>query len=266
MPARAPISIAPAAPLPSASAKPKRAAHEEAPPPPPGGGGSTPRLGVDVAVGAAELTDTLPPRCVASARPVTPRSWRGTGQSAVVQQLLLGRCAARARRRSTVAASTAVVRRRAAARTSCDYARGPTVSAAWLVARDRRHRLLPRERSRRSLLFGAGLRRGGARSRCARPLLVADLGEPTLRGARRPLRRVRNARSARALDRRRASVDAPPVTGGTMRCPKCHYVSFDGQNRCRNCGYDFSLSQTRRRRVDRSPVSLRRRRSTRRSR
>jgi uncharacterized RDD family membrane protein YckC len=28
-----------------------------------------------------------------------------------------------------------------------------------------------------------------------------------------------------------------------MRCPKCHYVSFDGQSRCRNCGYDFSLAQ-----------------------
>ncbi len=28
-----------------------------------------------------------------------------------------------------------------------------------------------------------------------------------------------------------------------MRCPKCQYVSFEGQNRCRNCGYDFSLSQ-----------------------
>jgi uncharacterized RDD family membrane protein YckC len=28
-----------------------------------------------------------------------------------------------------------------------------------------------------------------------------------------------------------------------MRCPKCHYVSFDGQSRCRNCGYDFSLVQ-----------------------
>jgi uncharacterized RDD family membrane protein YckC len=27
-----------------------------------------------------------------------------------------------------------------------------------------------------------------------------------------------------------------------MRCPKCHYVSFDGQSRCRNCGYDFSLA------------------------
>jgi uncharacterized RDD family membrane protein YckC len=27
-----------------------------------------------------------------------------------------------------------------------------------------------------------------------------------------------------------------------MRCPKCHYISFDAGERCRNCGYDFSLS------------------------
>jgi uncharacterized RDD family membrane protein YckC len=26
-----------------------------------------------------------------------------------------------------------------------------------------------------------------------------------------------------------------------MRCPKCQYISFDAGNRCRNCGYDFSL-------------------------
>lgn len=26
-----------------------------------------------------------------------------------------------------------------------------------------------------------------------------------------------------------------------MRCPKCHYISFDSVERCRNCGYDFSL-------------------------
>jgi uncharacterized RDD family membrane protein YckC len=29
-----------------------------------------------------------------------------------------------------------------------------------------------------------------------------------------------------------------------MRCPKCQYLGFDGQDRCRNCGYDMSLSQT----------------------
>ena len=27
-----------------------------------------------------------------------------------------------------------------------------------------------------------------------------------------------------------------------MRCPKCHYIGFDTGDRCRNCGYDFSLS------------------------
>ena len=27
-----------------------------------------------------------------------------------------------------------------------------------------------------------------------------------------------------------------------MRCPKCHYLSFEPESRCRNCGYDFSLA------------------------
>ena len=27
-----------------------------------------------------------------------------------------------------------------------------------------------------------------------------------------------------------------------MRCPKCHYISFGSVNRCRNCGYEFSLT------------------------
>jgi uncharacterized RDD family membrane protein YckC len=35
-----------------------------------------------------------------------------------------------------------------------------------------------------------------------------------------------------------------------MRCPKCQYISFDNGERCRNCGYDFSLS------VDVEPVEL----------
>lgn len=26
-----------------------------------------------------------------------------------------------------------------------------------------------------------------------------------------------------------------------MKCPKCNYISFDTPERCRNCGYDFSL-------------------------
>jgi len=27
-----------------------------------------------------------------------------------------------------------------------------------------------------------------------------------------------------------------------VKCPKCQYISFDSAGRCRNCGYDFSLS------------------------
>jgi uncharacterized RDD family membrane protein YckC len=27
-----------------------------------------------------------------------------------------------------------------------------------------------------------------------------------------------------------------------MKCPKCRYITFDGGDRCRNCGYDFSLA------------------------
>jgi uncharacterized RDD family membrane protein YckC len=31
-----------------------------------------------------------------------------------------------------------------------------------------------------------------------------------------------------------------------MKCPKCHYISFDEVERCRNCGYDFTLSRNER--------------------
>ncbi len=29
-----------------------------------------------------------------------------------------------------------------------------------------------------------------------------------------------------------------------MRCPKCQYISFGSADRCRNCGYEFLLSET----------------------
>lgn len=29
-----------------------------------------------------------------------------------------------------------------------------------------------------------------------------------------------------------------------MKCPKCHYLSFDPEPRCRNCGYGFTLAET----------------------
>jgi len=31
-----------------------------------------------------------------------------------------------------------------------------------------------------------------------------------------------------------------------MRCPKCQYISFDSGDRCRNCGYEFSLTSNTR--------------------
>jgi uncharacterized RDD family membrane protein YckC len=31
-----------------------------------------------------------------------------------------------------------------------------------------------------------------------------------------------------------------------MRCPKCQYISFDNGERCRNCGYEFSLTSAAR--------------------
>jgi RDD family len=35
-----------------------------------------------------------------------------------------------------------------------------------------------------------------------------------------------------------------------MRCPKCHYISFGSVDRCRNCGYEFSLA------ADAKPLDL----------
>ncbi|HEX5217080.1 MAG TPA: hypothetical protein VFV98_16570, partial [Vicinamibacterales bacterium] len=29
-----------------------------------------------------------------------------------------------------------------------------------------------------------------------------------------------------------------------MRCPKCHYLSFEPEPRCKNCGYDLDLPET----------------------
>ena len=29
-----------------------------------------------------------------------------------------------------------------------------------------------------------------------------------------------------------------------MKCPKCQYISFESSDRCRNCGYEFSLAST----------------------
>jgi len=38
-----------------------------------------------------------------------------------------------------------------------------------------------------------------------------------------------------------------------MRCPKCQYITFDSDDRCRNCGYEFSLSVDT---VEEAPVEV----------
>ena len=41
-----------------------------------------------------------------------------------------------------------------------------------------------------------------------------------------------------------ASVASVQQRGGEppMRCPKCHYLSFDPEPRCKNCGYDLEVA------------------------
>ncbi len=43
-----------------------------------------------------------------------------------------------------------------------------------------------------------------------------------------------------------------------MKCPKCGYLGFEEVDRCRNCGYEFSLAQS----VPLSELSLHDRRAT----
>ena len=56
-----------------------------------------------------------------------------------------------------------------------------------------------------------------------------------------------------APPRRLGALPQPPAPGNratarrtparqTMRCPKCHYISFGSVDRCRNCGYEFVLA------------------------
>jgi uncharacterized RDD family membrane protein YckC len=41
-----------------------------------------------------------------------------------------------------------------------------------------------------------------------------------------------------------------------MKCPKCQYISFDSGDRCRNCGYDFSLADAAETAASSAPVDL----------
>ena len=61
---------------------------------------------------------------------------------------------------------------------------------------------------------------------------------PAERGCRPPARR-HSASADRATSRRRAPRQHGPRA---MKCPKCGYLGFEAVDRCRNCGYDFSLA------------------------
>src|SRR5688500_2639752 len=83
--------------------------------------------------------------------------------------------------------------------------------------------------------------RAGARAHVARR-------RPASRRRAGP-RRHRGRRSA--APRSRCAVDRDPERASRfgraeprekMKCPKCSYLSFEASERCRNCGYDFSMS------------------------
>ena len=61
-------------------------------------------------------------------------------------------------------------------------------------------------------------------------------------GADAPARgRRRAARRHPAGDSGRAGVGVRRAGGDSMKCPKCLYIGFETGDRCKNCGYDFSL-------------------------
>src|SRR3984957_15984896 len=64
---------------------------------------------------------------------------------------------------------------------------------------------------------------------------VPTFSDSSLDWPRRP-RRLRPAPGEAEL----GSEPGSPTT--SMKCPKCGYLGFEHVERCRNCGYDFSLS------------------------
>ena len=110
-----------------------------------------------------------------------------------------------------------------------------------------------RARGRRCRCRAAAKRRSLAPGRCWRAGACATRSRrsTTVRADRSAARRRRSAArrdpaaAASALATRRQCRAPAPTRRSprSMKCPKCGYLGFEHVERCRNCGYDFSLTR-----------------------
>src|SRR6185503_8959209 len=82
---------------------------------------------------------------------------------------------------------------------------------------------------------GPGAAGPGARGRGAARARGGGRGRFAAAGGRRAASRDSAQGACRHPDPR------PHSGGGPMKCPKCLYIGFETGDRCKNCGYDFSL-------------------------
>src|SRR5262249_36332036 len=82
--------------------------------------------------------------------------------------------------------------------------------------------------ARRAAARRAGVARRGAADRSAERRSRSAEGRP--------------AAAAPGADPHAAGAGVATRTATAMKCPKCGYLGFEEVERCRNCGYDFSLA------------------------
>jgi uncharacterized RDD family membrane protein YckC len=172
------------------------------------------------AAAAALDTDTGGASCVVGSR--TDRTGEAT------HQLDPDRCRERGHRRDDFAPDTSVGV--LAGRTADEYdgRRGaaPRAAAGCPVDRCR---------------AGAGAIAAGERQaarRVARPRSDRSVGSAATRSRSHS---GRAAASASGDHHHRSATSSATHRQHSMKCPKCDYLGFDTGERCRNCGYDFSL-------------------------
>ena len=90
---------------------------------------------------------------------------------------------------------------------------------------------------------GARSRSSAVRVRTSLRRASRDRSRPADRSAARRRRQVEGGNSARASRVRNLAGCAarPAMSQNQMKCPKCGYLGFESGDRCRNCGYEFSL-------------------------